>query len=39
MAAYTGRLVTWDEMLASQEHVDPQLQLPKDGPTMTLSAR
>ena len=39
MAAYTGRQVTWDEMLASQEHVDPQLQLPKDGPTMTLSAR
>jgi myo-inositol 2-dehydrogenase / D-chiro-inositol 1-dehydrogenase len=39
MAAYTGRQVTWDEMMASQERVDPKLQLPKDGPTMTLSAR
>jgi myo-inositol 2-dehydrogenase / D-chiro-inositol 1-dehydrogenase len=39
MAAYTGRQVTWDEMMASQEQIDPKLQLPKDGPTMTLSAR
>ena len=39
MAAYAGRRVTWDEMMASQEQIDPKLQLPKDGPTMTLSAR
>lgn len=32
MAAYTGRTVTWDEMLKSPERLDPQLELPPDGP-------
>ena len=38
MAAYSGRTVTWDEMMASQEQFDPKLQLPADGPTMNPSA-
>ncbi len=38
MAAYSGRKVTWDEMMASQEQFDPKLQLPADGPTMNPSA-
>jgi len=31
-AAYEGRLVTWDEMLAANTRLDPKLDLPKDGP-------
>jgi predicted dehydrogenase len=30
-AAYTGRTVTWDEMLASKARLDPELDLPADG--------
>ena len=32
MAAYEERTVTWDEMLASSERLDPALDLPEDGP-------
>lgn len=32
MAAYTGRTVTWDEMIAANERLDPKLDLPEDGP-------
>ena len=32
MAAYEGRTVTWDEMIARNERLDPQLDLPDDGP-------
>lgn len=32
MAAYTGRKVTWEEMLASNEKLDPLLNLPENGP-------
>ena len=32
MAAYQRREVTWDEMLASNERLDPKLDLPDDGP-------
>lgn len=35
MAAYTGRTVTWDEMMKSTERLDPKLQLPQDGPGAT----
>ena len=31
-AAYEGRTVTWDEMLAADTRLDPQLNLPSDGP-------
>ena len=32
MAAYRGGEVTWDEMMAEQETLDAQLDLPADGP-------
>ena len=32
MAAYQHRAMTWDEMLAANETLDPKLDLPKDGP-------
>ena len=32
MAAYQNREVTWDEMLAANETLDPKLDLPEDGP-------
>lgn len=32
MAAYTGRDVTWEEMIAAKERLDPKLNLPADGP-------
>jgi predicted dehydrogenase len=32
MAAYEDRTVTWEEMLAKNEKLDPQLDLPADGP-------
>ena len=32
MAAYTGRTVTWDEMVEANERLDPKLELPEDGP-------
>ena len=32
MAAYTGRTVSWDEMLATGETLDPRLNLPEDAP-------
>lgn len=32
MAAYEKRVVTWDEMMASTETLDPKLDLPGDGP-------
>jgi predicted dehydrogenase len=32
MAAYQKRTVTWDEMIASTERLDPKLNLPADGP-------
>jgi len=32
MAAYTGRDVTWDEMVAANVKLDPKLELPDDGP-------
>jgi len=32
MAAFTGRTVTWDEMMRSTEVFDPGLELPSDGP-------
>jgi len=35
MAATSGRLVTWDEMMKNPMRVDPRLQLPKDGPAST----
>jgi predicted dehydrogenase len=35
MAAYTGRTVTWDEMLAANERLDPKLSLPPEGPEQT----
>lgn len=32
MAAYTGETVTWDQMLAAAERLDPKLNPPEDGP-------
>jgi hypothetical protein len=32
MAAYRQARVTWDEMLAENERLDPHLTLPPDGP-------
>jgi myo-inositol 2-dehydrogenase/D-chiro-inositol 1-dehydrogenase len=32
IAAYTGKTVTWDEMLKAGEKLDPKLNLPADGP-------
>lgn len=32
MAAYTQEVVTWDQMLAANEKLDPKLNLPADGP-------
>ena len=32
MAAYEGRKVTWDEMMASNERLDAHLALPDNGP-------
>lgn len=34
MAAYENRTVTWDEMVKRGERLDPQLDLPKDGPEL-----
>ena len=34
-AAYEGRKVTWAEMMAKPDRIDPKLQLPADGPSMT----
>lgn len=34
-AAYERRLVTWDEMMAANVKLDPQLNLPPDGPEST----
>jgi myo-inositol 2-dehydrogenase/D-chiro-inositol 1-dehydrogenase len=36
MAAYSGRTVTWDEMMNDRSRIDPKLRLPKDGPTAAL---
>lgn len=33
MAAYTGKEITWDEMVNANEKLDPKLNLPADGPT------
>lgn len=38
MAAYSGNPVTWDEMLAANEKLDPKLNLPADGPDSTETA-
>lgn len=35
MAAYSGRTVTWDEMMKDQSRIDPKLELPSDGPSTT----
>jgi predicted dehydrogenase len=35
LAATTGRVVTWDEMMKDDAAIDPKLRLPKDGPTTT----
>jgi predicted dehydrogenase len=35
MAAYQGKTVTWDEMLAANEKLDPKLELPQNGPDTT----
>jgi len=32
MCAYEGRTVTWDDVMASAEKLDPKLKLPTDGP-------
>ena len=32
IAAYTGKTVTWDEMIKAGEKLDPKLNLPPDGP-------
>ena len=32
MAAYTGEEVSWEQMLADAEQLDPKLELPEDGP-------
>ncbi|MBN2561135.1 MAG: Gfo/Idh/MocA family oxidoreductase [Phycisphaerae bacterium] len=32
VAAHAGRPVTWDEMVAANERIDPGLNLPEDGP-------
>lgn len=32
IAAYTGETVTWDQMIAKAEALDPKLNLPEDGP-------
>ena len=32
MAAYTGEEITWDDMMAQNESLDPKLDLPDDGP-------
>jgi myo-inositol 2-dehydrogenase/D-chiro-inositol 1-dehydrogenase len=32
IAAYTGKTVTWDEMIKAAEKLDPKLNLPADGP-------
>ncbi len=32
MAAYQGREITWEEMMAANERLDPKLVLPADGP-------
>ena len=32
MAGYKGGAITWDEMLAKNEILDPKLDLPADGP-------
>jgi myo-inositol 2-dehydrogenase/D-chiro-inositol 1-dehydrogenase len=32
MAAYEGRTVTWDEMIATNQRLDLNLKLPDDGP-------
>ena len=32
IAAYTGKTVTWDEMIKAGEKLDPKLNLPADGP-------
>jgi len=34
MAAYEGRKVTWDEMVSRNERLDPQLDLPSNGPEL-----
>jgi myo-inositol 2-dehydrogenase/D-chiro-inositol 1-dehydrogenase len=34
-AAYSGRTVTWDEMMKDRSRIDPKLQLPSDGPMTT----
>ncbi|MFP6584815.1 MAG: Gfo/Idh/MocA family oxidoreductase [Candidatus Hydrogenedentota bacterium] len=34
MAAYEGRTVTWDEMVKRGERLDPQLDLPANGPEL-----
>ena len=35
MAAYENREVTWEEMLATNQRLDPKLELPPDGPLTT----
>ena len=34
IAAYTGKTVTWDEMIKTGEKLDPKLNLPADGPDL-----
>lgn len=36
MAAYQGREVTWEEMLAANETLEANLELPSDGPNHSL---
>jgi len=36
MAAYRGETVTWEEMVADTERLDPKLDLPEDGPEQPL---
>lgn len=36
-AAYTGRTVTWDEMIKAGERLDARLHLPADGPKWKAS--
>jgi len=36
MAGYSGKTVTWDEMWASTERLDPKLDLPADGPEQNM---
>ena len=36
-AAYTGRIVTWDELIKANQKLEANLNLPPDGPKWKLS--